>query len=311
MYFENIIGQDFAKKYLTNSIKKNKLNNAYMFEGMDGIGKKKFADELSKLLLDYENLENSPDYVLIKPDGNSIKIAQIRNLQSDIVIRPHKDYKIYIINNAEKMTVEAQNALLKTLEEPPNYAIIILVTNNKESLLETIKSRCDIIKFSPIPIEDLKRYLINTGIEEERAQLLAIFSRGSIENALNLSQSSEFSMMREDIQQYIQIMLDKNIVEILNIPNNMEKYRGKIIALLDMMINYFRDIIILKENVNKNMLINVDKLVFIQNMSGKISYSQLSKIIDIIEDAKSKIKSNCNFNISIQVMSLNIYEVIK
>ncbi|OJT75127.1 DNA polymerase III subunit delta' [Clostridioides difficile] len=310
MYFENIIGQDFAKKYLTNSIKKNKLNNAYMFEGMDGIGKKKFADELSKLLLDYENLENSPDYVLIKPDGNSIKIAQIRNLQSDIVIRPHKDYKIYIINNAEKMTVEAQNALLKTLEEPPNYAIIILVTNNKESLLETIKSRCDIIKFSPIPIEDLKRYLINTGIEEERAQLLAIFSRGSIENALNLSQSSEFSMMREDIQQYIQIMLDKNIVEILNIPNNMEKYRGKIIALLDMMINYFRDIILLKENVNKNMLINVDKLVFIQNMSGKISYSQLSKIIDIIEDAKSKIKSNCNFNISIQVMSLNIYEVI-
>ncbi|EQE87305.1 ATP-binding protein [Clostridioides difficile] len=301
MYFENIIGQDFAKKYLTNSIKKNKLNNAYMFEGMDGIGKKKFADELSKLLLDYENLENSPDYVLIKPDGNSIKIAQIRNLQSDIVIRPHKDYKIYIINNAEKMTVEAQNALLKTLEEPPNYAIIILVTNNKESLLETIKSRCDIIKFSPIPIEDLKRYLINTGIEEERAQLLAIFSRGSIENALNLSQSSEFSMMREDIQQYIQIMLDKNIVEILNIPNNMEKYRGKIIALLDMMINYFRDIILLKENVNKNMLINVDKLVFIQNMNGKISYSQLSKIIDIIEDAKSKIKSNCNFNISIQV----------
>ncbi|MCV2287431.1 DNA polymerase III subunit delta' [Clostridioides difficile] len=311
MYFENIIGQDFAKKYLTNSIKKNKLNNAYMFEGMDGIGKKKFADELSKLLLDYENLENSPDYVLIKPDGNSIKIAQIRNLQSDIVIRPHKDYKIYIINNAEKMTVEAQNALLKTLEEPPNYAIIILVTNNKESLLETIKSRCDIIKFSPIPIEDLKRYLINTGIEEERAQLLAIFSKGSIENALNLSQSSEFSMMREDIQQYIQIMLDKNIVEILNIPNNMEKYRGKIIALLDMMINYFRDIILLKENVNKNMLINVDKLVFIQNMNGKISYSQLSKIIDIIEDAKSKIKSNCNFNISIQVMSLNIYEVIK
>ncbi|MFL8674843.1 ATP-binding protein [Clostridioides sp. GD02404] len=311
MYFENIIGQNFAKKYLTNSIKKNKLNNAYMLEGIDGIGKKKFADELSKLLLDYVNLENSPDYILIKPDGNSIKIAQIRNMQSDIVIRPHKDYKIYIINNAEKMTVEAQNALLKTLEEPPDYAIIILVTNNKESLLETIKSRCDIIKFSPIPMEDLKKYLIDTGIEEERAQLLATFSRGSIENALSLSQSAEFSVMRDDIQQYIQVMLDKNIVEILNIPNNMEKYRGNIISLLDIMINYFRDIILLKENVNKNMLINVDKLVFIQNMSGKISYSQLSKIIDIIEDAKSKIKSNCNFNISIQVMSLNIYEVIK
>ena len=129
MYFENIIGQDFAKKYLTNSIKKNKINHAYMFEGIDGIGKKNLAKELSKILLDTENVENSPDYINIYPDGNSIKIAQIRKLQTDIIVKPHKKYKIYIINQAEKMTVEAQNALLKTLEEPPEYAIIIL--NNK------------------------------------------------------------------------------------------------------------------------------------------------------------------------------------
>ena len=129
MYFDNIIGQDFAKKYLTNSIKKNKINHAYMFEGIDGIGKKKFSQELSKILLDTENIENSPDYINIHPDGNSIKIAQIRKLQTDIIVKPHKKYKIYIINQAESMTVEAQNALLKTLEEPPEYAIIIL--NNK------------------------------------------------------------------------------------------------------------------------------------------------------------------------------------
>ncbi|RDY23623.1 DNA polymerase III subunit delta' [Romboutsia maritimum] len=311
MYFEDIIGQEFAKKYIINSIKNKKINHAYMFNGIDGIGKTKFAQEFSKILLDVENIDNSPDYISIKPDGNSIKIAKIRDLQEDIIIKPHKDYKIYIINQAEKMTVEAQNALLKTLEEPPGYAMIVLITKNKEAMLDTIKSRCEIIKFLPIPLLSLTDYLINRGIEESRAKLLATFSRGSIEKALELSNSAEFSIMREDIQNYIQNILDKNLVEILDIPNNMEKYKSEIINLLDMMINYFRDIMISKEQVSKDMMINGDKMTFIQNMSKKITYSQVSKIIDIIEETKKNIRSNCNFNMSIQVMALNIYEVIK
>ena len=311
MYFDNIIGQDFAKKYLTNSIKKNKINHAYMFEGIDGIGKRKFSLELSKILLDIENIENSPDYINIYPDGNSIKIAQIRKLQTDIIVKPHKKYKIYIINQAESMTIEAQNALLKTLEEPPEYAIIILITSNKEAILDTIKSRCEIIKFLPISILDLNNYLINKGIDKNRAQLLSTFARGSIEKAIELSESSDFAIMRDDIQTYIEIMLDKDIIDILEIPTSMEKYKKDIMSILDMIINYFRDMMLLKEKVDKSMIINIDKLTFIQNMSKKITYSQVSKIIDIIEDIKIKIRSNCNFNISIQVMALNIYEVIK
>ena len=200
MYFNNIIGQDFAKKYLTNSIKKNKINHAYMFEGIDGIGKKKLSQELAKILLDTENVESTPDYINIHPDGNSIKISQIRKLQTDIIVKPHKQYKIYIINQAESMTIEAQNALLKTLEEPPEYAIIILITSNKESLLDTIKSRCEIIKFLPISIVDLNNYLITKGIDKNRAQLLSTFARGSIEKAIELSESADFTIMRDEIQ---------------------------------------------------------------------------------------------------------------
>ncbi|MDB8789998.1 DNA polymerase III subunit delta' C-terminal domain-containing protein [Romboutsia sp. 1001216sp1] len=311
MYFEDIIGQEFAKKYLTNSIKNNKISHAYMFEGIEGIGKKKLTEELAKLLLDISDVKNSPDYIEINPDGNSIKIAQIRKLQTDIIIKPHKDYKIYVINDAHKMTIEGQNALLKTLEEPPKYAIIILVTSNKEALLDTIKSRCEIIKFLPISLIDLKKYLIQKGVDEQRAQLLATFSRGSIEKALELSESSEFALMREEIQSYIERLLDKNIVDILDISLDIEKYRGDIFNILDIMINYFRDIMFIKEKIDKNMIINSDKITFLQNMSKKISYSQVSKIIDIIEETKKKIRSNCNFNISMQVMALNIYEVIK
>ncbi|MGL5348320.1 MAG: ATP-binding protein [Peptostreptococcaceae bacterium] len=311
MYFENIIGQEFAKKYLGNSIAKNKVNHAYMFEGIEGIGKKKFSEEFSKILLEIENLENSPDLINIHPDGNSIKIAQIRKLQTDIIIKPHKKYKIYIINQAEKMTVEAQNALLKTLEEPPEYAMMILITSNKAALLDTIKSRCETVKFLPISLIDLKKYLVQNGVEEQRAQLLATFSRGSIEKALELSESADFALMREDIQMYIETILEKNLIDILEIPTGMDKYKADIIGTLDIMINYFRDMMIEKENADKSMIINADKITFIKNMSKKINYSQVSKIIDIIEETKKKIRSNCNFNISIQVMALNIYEVIK
>ena len=311
MYFKDIIGQEFAKKYIINSIKNNKINHAYMFEGIDGIGKNLFSKEFGKLLLGIDNIDNSPDYINIEPKGNSIKIAQIRELQSDIIVKPHNKYKIYVINYSEKMTVEAQNALLKTLEEPPEYAIIILITNNKESLLPTIRSRCEIIKFLPISIVELKKYLLDKGIDEKRALLLSNFSRGSIEKALELSNSSDFSIMRDNIQKYIQDILDKNMIEILNIPSDMDKYKDKIIIVLDMMINYFRDIMVFKDRVDKDMLINADRITFIQNMNNKITYSQVSKIIDIIEETKIKIKSNCNFNVSIQVMALNIYEVIK
>ena len=311
MYFNNILGQEFAKKYIINSIRNNKINHAYMFEGIDGIGKNLFAKELGNILINTNNAENSPDYITIEPTGNSIKIAQIRELQSDIIIKPHSNYKIYIINNAQKMTVESQNALLKTLEDPPEYAIIILITNNKESLLPTIKSRCEIIKFLPISIMELKKYLMDKGIDEKRALLLANFSRGSIEKALELSESTDFTIMRDDIQNYIQHILDKNMIEILNIQSDMDKHKDKITVLLDMMINYFRDMMMCMGNIDKDMIINGDRITFIQNMSKKITYSQVSKVIDIIEETKRKMRSNCNFNVSIQVMALNIYEVIK
>ena len=311
MYFEKIRGQRFAKKYLSNSIKSNMISHAYMFEGPSGVGKNTMARELATTLLEMENLFNSPDYIEITPDGNSIKIAQIRKLQSDILVKPYKSYKIYVIDEAQKMTVEAQNALLKTLEEPPKYAIIILITNNKESLLDTIKSRCEIIKFTPIPLVEVADYLTQTGVDKNRASLLANFSRGSMQKAIELSESEDFHIMRDEVQKYVETFLTGSMLDIMDIQSSIEKYKDNITNLLDLLVNYFRDIMMVKENVDSSMIINLDRLVFIKNMSTKITYSQLSKIIDIIEETKNKLRSNCNFNISIQVMTLNIYEVIK
>ena len=301
MYFEKIRGQRFAKKYLSNSIKSNMISHAYMFEGPSGVGKNTMARELAATLLEMENLFNSPDYIEITPDGNSIKIAQIRKLQSDILVKPYKSYKIYVIDEAQKMTVEA----------PPKYAIIILITNNKESLLDTIKSRCEIIKFTPIPLVEVADYLTQTGVDKNRASLLANFSRGSMQKAIELSESEDFHIMRDEVQKYVETFLTGSMLDIMDIQSSIEKYKDNITNVLDLLVNYFRDIMMVKENVDSSMIINLDRLVFIKNMSTKITYSQLSKIIDIIEETKNKLRSNCNFNISIQVMTLNIYEVIK
>ena len=174
MNFGNIIGNENVKELLRNSIVTNSLVHSYMFVGPDGIGKSLFAKELAKIILCTSpkkpcdecsscikfNSSNHPDFwVIDSEDGKNIKIGQIRLLQEQISEKPIvSEKKVYIINNADLMTVEAQNCLLKTLEEPPAYATIILVLSNENKLLNTIKSRCTKIAFSKLSNDDLLKY---------------------------------------------------------------------------------------------------------------------------------------------------------
>lgn len=307
MYFENIIGQDFAKKYIINSIKKDRINNAYIFEGIEGIGKTTFSYEFAKILLEREDIKNSPDFINIYPeDKNSIKISQIRELISDIIIKPHSNKKVYIIHNSETMTLQSQNALLKTLEEPPSYAIIILITTNKESIIDTIKSRCDIIKFVPISTFNIEKYLDSLGIKN--SSIIANFSRDSIGKALELSSSDKFRNIREDVCNYIENILKKDLLYSMDNINSIDIYKNDIITVMDILITFFRDVMMLKQGINN--IINIDKMSVIQSISKEISSNKISKIIDIIEDIKNKLNSNCSFSICMQVMFFNIYEVI-
>lgn len=318
MYFKNIVGQNFAKRYFLNSISKNRINHAYIFEGIDGIGKKLFAKELSKILLNTNNLEYSPDYIDISSNENSsIKIEKIRDLQKDIIVKSHSNYKIYLIDEADKLTEQAQNALLKTLEEPPSYIVFILITSNKEKILDTIKSRCELIKFLSISPRDMKTYFENMNFNEEKIDIAISFSKGSIKKALEFlneqTNKNEISFydLREKTKEYIDILFEKDLFNISSIIDDILSYKNSIYDFLDIFLSYFVDSMTLKENIDKNIIVNVDKLTFIRNISKKISYSQMTKIIDIIEITKKKLKCNCNFNITISVMFFNIYEVIK
>ena len=143
----------------------------------------------------------------------------------------------------------------------------------------------------------------------EYAKMCANFSKGSITRAIELANDEEFKEMREFIQNCISVISDKKKLEIEMLADSVEKYENQIMNFLDIMVNYFRDIIMLKEGIN--LLTNTDRITFIENMSDKINGSQVANIIDIIEDTKKKLKGFCGFKMSIQVMFLNIYEVIK
>ena len=201
--FENIIGHSKEKELLTNALNDNNISHAYLFSGKSGIGKATFAKEFAKLILKVENLNSCPDYKYIskKADKKDILVEQIReDLIDDVYISPiNGDKKVYIIDDADLLNTASQNSLLKTLEEPPKYVIIILISSNTNKFLPTILSRVNEIVFEGIKKEELKEYISNRYAIKLSDDLLD-FINGSIGMAINIIDNnfiSEFDKIKK------------------------------------------------------------------------------------------------------------------
>lgn len=294
--FENILGNDKIKEVLKNIIINKNASHSYMFIGVEGIGKKLIATEFSKrLLCNNEKIDcnscksciefdskNHPDFLIIEPDGNLIKIEQIRNMQKKIQEKPIiSKRKIYIINDADKMTKEAQNCLLKTLEEPPEYISIILIGNNESSFLPTIKSRCMIIHFEPLKNAEIKKYLqteFGTDSINIQDDMLDIF-QGSIGKAIKLKdRGEEYQSYNKMIQN-----LDKiDIIELLNLAEPLYKAKEEIYEILE-----YINVLLLKK--------------------AKLNYLY-TNCINIVENTKKRLKQNSNYDMCIDNMLFNMWE---
>ena len=294
--FENIIGNSKIKQVLLNSVENNKTSHSYLFVGIEGIGKKMIATELAKMLLCLDekkycnkcksciefNSNNNPDFLCIEPDGNSIKIEQIRYIQKKIQEKPIiSNKKVYIINDADKMTGEAQNCLLKTLEEPPEYATIILIGANENAFLTTIKSRCMIIHFNRIENDEIKRYLEeNYNMYNISQNMLETF-QGSIGKAKVLKDKQEQYSNLEDI---INSLEKKDIIDIIQMADMIYKSKDEIFEILD-----YINIILLK--------------------MAKMRY-KYTECINIVENTKKRLKQNANYDMCIDNMLFNIWEEV-
>ena len=293
--FDEIIGNQQIKEELLKSLKDNKVSHSYLFVGIEGIGKQMIAKSFAQMILCTDKEEkgcnrcksciefhsnNHPDFLYIEPDGNSIKIDQIRYLQRKIQEKPIiSNKKVYIINDANKMTQEAQNCLLKTLEEPPEFATIILIGANESAYLSTIKSRCMILHFENIQDEKLKEILINKFNQKLDNEMLLKFSQGSISRAINIIENKE---IYEKVEEIISNIHKKDIIEIIKMSEIIYKSKEIINDIL--------------ENIN------------IQLMElSKNSYAYL-ECIDIVENTKKRLKMNANYDMCIDNMLLQMKE---
>ncbi len=294
--FEKIYGNYKIKETLTKAVKQNTVSHSYLFIGNSGIGKKMIAKEFSKMLLCIQeekycgkcksciefDSNNNPDFLLIEPDGNSIKIDQIRYLQKKIQEKPIiSSKKVYIIDSADKMTKEAQNCLLKTLEEPPSFAILILIGSNESDFLQTIKSRCMILHFQNIENKEIKEYLeINYGLTNINENILETF-QGSIGKAIFLKDKQE---EYNNIQKLIDELENKDIIDIIKFAEPLYKGKEEILEMLD-----YINIILLKKAKNNYLYANC---------------------IEIVENTKKRLEQNANYDMSIDNMLFNIWEEV-
>ena len=310
--FENIVGNNKIKESLKNAVKSNNVSHSYLFVGKAGVGKKKFAKDLAKkvmclgsnggaqnngvknnelqnnnvandnLELDFDNCDScikfdansNPDFSIIVPDGKSIKIEQIRNLQAKIVEKPiSSSKKVYIIDDADTMTEESQNCLLKTLEEPPEYAMIILIASNENRMLQTIKSRCVIIRFEDLTNEEISQIL------HTNDQDIIRLCEGSVAKADTISEKREMFAQLKIIADY----LSKNsLIDVLNNSDLLYSSKDDIMTLLDFL-----------------------NIIFFEKAKENIKYS---KAISIIEKTKKKILANNNYDMCIDYMLMHIWE---
>ncbi len=278
--FEQIVGNKKIQEQLKQSIQNHKTSHSYLFVGTEGIGKKEIAKEFSKALL-CNDIQNNPDFQIIDPDGNTLKIEQIREMQKKITEKPIiSSKKIYIINDSDKMTKEAQNCLLKTLEEPPEYITIILIGTNENSFLSTIKSRCTIIRFQDIPQQELKQYLEKRGINIQNDFILNAFG-GSIGKALELQDKQEQYM---EIYKMLTNLKNEDIIEIMKKAQNIY-HKEEIETILQYM---------------NTVLLELAKQDY-----------QYTKCIEIVENTKRRLQSNANYDMSIDNMLLQMKAQIK
>ena len=322
--FSEIIGLDSIIDSLQSSILSNRISHAYIFEGQAGMGKTMLAKAFAKTVqceagsvdacgrcISCRAFEsgNHPDVFYVTSTRKSIGVDDIREqVIKPMETRPYRyRYKAFIIGNADyTMTASAQNALLKTIEEPPAYGLFLLLTENSNMFFPTILSRCVTFKLKPLSEKDVQNYLAQKGVSEEQARFYSGFSQGNIGRAIQLASSDAFSEMRETVVSLAQAVRRLDMPDIFAQFRTIEVYKENIQELLDMFMLWYRDVIIMKETNNARLLIQQDKNNELYAEAQATDLSSLYRKFDAIWQTKRNLRQNGNFQLTIEMMLLSL-----
>jgi len=306
MSFKNILGQNKPINILKGYIEQSHLAGGYLFVGPEGVGKKLVAQTLAKVVNCQEETFDACDrcascckvdknqhpdvHVINTENNNEIKIEYIRQLQNDISFKPYEGRKkVFIIDNAHRLTAEAQSALLKILEEPPRDSLIILISDKPALLFKTIISRCKILKFSPLSRAGLKEILKKDySLGNEIAHFLAYFSEGRLGRALKLKDTD---ILREKNRIIDNLALSRKPTSLDNLSlQNKDEVR----SYLNILATWFRDIYLIKIGMAHSEIINFDRKDDLLVAMSRLTFVDLNGILDSISDSFIYLEQNIN-----------------
>jgi len=325
MSFKHVMGHERPINLLQRAITQEKVVNSYLFLGNEGIGKSLVAIQFAKALncLEGENRVDGcdrcasckkidhllhPDVSLIEPEGQTLKIEQVRQMQRSLAYRPYEGRRrVIILTAADRMAHDIPNTLLKTLEEPPLHTVIILLANNSRFILPTILSRCQSIRFNPLPSHLVSDWLIKEkGLEENEARLLASLSEGSPGKALEIKEEIAGIPRKELLEGWVgakSLSIEEKEGWVESLPSGRENLR----LILEMAKTLLRDLIVMKTSREGegSRLIHSDLVEELKEIAGTWSLSSLLRRTEILHQTSRAIRNNANTKLSLEAMMLS------
>lgn len=309
MPFADILGHDRIIEVLRRSLRSGKTAHSYLFEGISGCGRKKSAlaliqalfcralpDDACGVCTSCRKIEtgNHPDIHILAPlpDKRDISIDQLREMQRELSLRPYEaPRKACIIDPAERLNVSSANSLLKTLEEPPGNALIILLTENAGMLLPTVRSRCQLIRFAPLSPEHIMTLLERSGVTPEAAAVVAPMSGGSLKRALELDNES-LNMRREAVLSSVGQLNINQISTVFNAAEELSGNRDATLELLDMLLSFFRDAVHM--GAGSGEIVNRSVRPAIETIANRRSFPRNLELLERIYETRRDVQRNAN-----------------
>lgn len=317
MSFSDITGHTHIIDILRRALASGRLAHAYLFSGPEGCGKRSVAVELIKAAYcggndgcdscascrKVANLQH-PDLHIIEPDGTFIKIDQIRELQRELSLRPYEaPWKSCLIEAADRMHPAAGNSLLKTLEEPPGNALMILLTSNPDAVLPTIRSRCQVVQFSPLPEEVIAELLVSRGIDPATAHFAACLGGGSPGRAMELC-SEETLSERRTLLELIFSLSVREIGQLFSVSEKIAGDKDRIPEMLDLLATFLRDLLLFQ--AGSGDIVNSDMPDLIEKEALKRSTDSVMRLIDDIHGIRRALQRNVNNRLAMDLLLMKL-----
>ena len=290
---------------------KNTLSHAHLIVGEDGVGKGKLANILAKFILNGDLDREYVDIINYSSEKSSFGVDDVRDIIEEVYKKPfEKDKKVIIIHEGNKLTIQAQNALLKTIEEPPKGVYIIILCESLELILDTIKSRCEIYKLKPLTKSELYEYIKikKFNYYENEIKSAIAFSEGVPGRIDRYFNDDKLRELRNNILILIKNLNKNDLEAILQQEESFSNLKNDKEEVLNIFGLFIRDILINKEIENEEFIINSDKLEDIKELTKEMSFKKLNNMIKTIEEARRNIKSNVSWGMTLRVMLMGFME---